>query len=138
MRRLKCTSTVVVLWISVALMFFWLVIDIHWFFCLLVIHILFLFTMLQLTGAFDLLPMNYLVLQLFDFLPLKVQSAIRRARRSSPVDGSEAKAVVDLLQFAENLQITLKAAVKEDADWYKRFMPLTEVVNMTNEPCAFE
>lgn len=41
----------------------------------------------------------------------------------------EAIAVLSLILFAENLQITLKAAVKEDADWYNRFMPLTEVVN---------
>ena len=41
----------------------------------------------------------------------------------------EAIAVLSLILFAENLQITLKAAVKEDADWYNRFMPLTEVVS---------
>lgn len=37
-------------------------------------------------------------------------------------------AVLSLILFAENLQITLKTAVKEDADWYNRFMPLTEVI----------
>ena len=45
------------------------------------------------------------------------------------MDGNEAMAVVSLLECAENLQINLKAALKEDADWYRRFMPLTEVVN---------
>nr|XP_048326093.1 endonuclease MutS2 isoform X2 [Ziziphus jujuba var. spinosa] len=44
------------------------------------------------------------------------------------MEGDEAMAVVCLLQFAETLQVSLKAAVKEDADWYRRFMPLTEVI----------
>ncbi|GMN44264.1 hypothetical protein TIFTF001_013457 [Ficus carica] len=59
---------------------------------------------------------------------LLVQSGIRHARRSLPVDGSEAMAVVSLLQYADALQVGLKAALKEDADWYRRFMPLTEVI----------
>lgn len=46
------------------------------------------------------------------------------------MEGDEAMAVVSLLQFAETLQISLKVAIKEDADWYRRFMPLTEVVNI--------
>ncbi|KAM2921738.1 uncharacterized protein LOC126630727 [Malus sylvestris] len=57
-----------------------------------------------------------------------VQSAIQHVRRSSPVDGDEALAVVAMLQYAENLQSNLKAAIKEDADWYTRFMPLSEVI----------
>lgn len=69
-------------------------------------------------------------LQVIEFLPLKVKSAIQHARRSLPMEGDEAMAVVSLLQFAETLQVSLKAAVKEDADWYRRFMPLTEVVNI--------
>ena len=67
---------------------------------------------------------------MFDLLFLKVQSGIRHARRSLPVDGSEAMAVVSLLQYADALQVRLKAALKEDADWYRRFMPLTEVVRV--------
>ncbi|PON83714.1 DNA mismatch repair protein [Trema orientale] len=59
---------------------------------------------------------------------LLVQSAIQHARRSSLVEGNEAMAVVSLLQYADALQLSLKAALKEDADWYKRFMPLTEVI----------
>ncbi|KAF3432709.1 hypothetical protein FNV43_RR23811 [Rhamnella rubrinervis] len=59
---------------------------------------------------------------------LLVQSAIRHVRRSLPMHGNEAMAVVSLLEFAENLQINLKVALKEDADWYRRFMPLTEVI----------
>lgn len=47
------------------------------------------------------------------------------------MDGNEAMAVVSLLEYAENLQVSFKAALKEDADWYRRFMPLTEMVNTT-------
>lgn len=65
----------------------------------------------------------------FDVLSVKVESAIQHARRSSPVEGNEAMAVVSLLQYADTLQLSLKAALKEDADWYRRFMPLTEVVS---------
>lgn len=43
--------------------------------------------------------------------------------------GNEAVAVATLLQFADMLQFNLKTAIKEDADWSTRFMPLTEVVN---------
>ncbi|XP_021805501.1 uncharacterized protein LOC110749657 isoform X2 [Prunus avium] len=57
-----------------------------------------------------------------------VQSAIQHARRSSPLDGNEALAVAALLQCAEVLQSNLKVAIKEDADWYTRFMPLSPVI----------
>ncbi|TKY56408.1 Endonuclease MutS2 [Spatholobus suberectus] len=57
-----------------------------------------------------------------------VKTAIRHARRSIPVSGYEAQAVVALLQCAETLQGDLKAAIKEDKDWHSRFMPLTEVI----------
>ncbi|KAJ9679870.1 hypothetical protein PVL29_021700 [Vitis rotundifolia] len=57
-----------------------------------------------------------------------VKSAIQHARRMLPVDGNEAMAVVALLQLAETLQLNLKAVIKEDADWYKRFMPISEVI----------
>ncbi|XP_062119927.1 uncharacterized protein LOC133834355 [Humulus lupulus] len=59
---------------------------------------------------------------------LLVQSAIQHARRSSLVEGNEAMAVVSLLQYADALQHNLKLALKEDADWYGRFMPLTEII----------
>ncbi|XP_027175949.1 uncharacterized protein LOC113775177 isoform X3 [Coffea eugenioides] len=58
-----------------------------------------------------------------------VKSAIQCAKRDSPVTGSEAMALVALLQFAEALQFNLKAAVKQDADWYQRFMPLSEKIS---------
>ncbi|KAL6127324.1 hypothetical protein ACLB2K_075365 [Fragaria x ananassa] len=57
-----------------------------------------------------------------------VQSAIQRAWRSSPLEGMEAVAVMELLQYAEHLQSNLKGAMKEDAEWYRRFMPLSEVI----------
>ncbi|XP_059667338.1 uncharacterized protein LOC132312832 [Cornus florida] len=57
-----------------------------------------------------------------------VKSAIRNVRRRLPVDGTEAVAIVALLQFAETLQLNLKAAIKKDSDWYQRFMPLTETI----------
>ncbi|XP_028116081.1 uncharacterized protein LOC114313858 isoform X5 [Camellia sinensis] len=56
-----------------------------------------------------------------------VKSAIQHAQRGLPVNGSEAMAIVALLQFAENLQLNLKAAIKEDTEWYQRFMPLAEM-----------
>ncbi|KAM3729572.1 hypothetical protein ACB098_12G022600 [Castanea mollissima] len=57
-----------------------------------------------------------------------VKSAIQQARRSLPVDGNAAMAVAALLQHCETLQLNLKAAIKEDEDWYRRFMPLTEEI----------
>ena len=44
------------------------------------------------------------------------------------MDGMEARAVVSLIEFGETLQIVVKTAVKEDADWFDRFMPLTQMV----------
>ncbi|KAK7385470.1 hypothetical protein VNO78_31191 [Psophocarpus tetragonolobus] len=57
-----------------------------------------------------------------------VKTAIQNARRSIPVSGYEARAIVALLQCAETLQGDLKAAIKEDKNWHSRFMPLTEVI----------
>ncbi|KAF5960268.1 hypothetical protein HYC85_001477 [Camellia sinensis] len=57
-----------------------------------------------------------------------VKSAIQHGQRGLPVNGSEAMAIVALLQFAENLQLNLKAAIKEDTEWYQRFMPLAEMI----------
>lgn len=68
---------------------------------------------------------------MFAVFSLKVKSAIQQARRSLQVNGNEAMAVAALLQLAETLQFNLKAAIKEDADWYGHFMPLTEEVNKT-------
>uniref|UniRef100_A0A7N0ZUY8 DNA mismatch repair proteins mutS family domain-containing protein n=1 Tax=Kalanchoe fedtschenkoi TaxID=63787 RepID=A0A7N0ZUY8_KALFE len=60
--------------------------------------------------------------------PLLVKSAVQHVRRLQPVEGAEALAIVGLLQLVENLQFNLRASIKEDSDWYRRFMPLTEVI----------
>ncbi|OMO97727.1 hypothetical protein COLO4_14395 [Corchorus olitorius] len=57
-----------------------------------------------------------------------VDSAIKHARRSLPLEPQEALALLSLLQFIEALQLNLKAAIKEDSDWYQKFMPLSELV----------
>lgn len=59
---------------------------------------------------------------------LKVKSAIQHVRRGLHVGGNEALALVVLLQFAETLQLNVKAAIKDDEVWLQRFMPLSEVV----------
>ncbi|XP_073039574.1 uncharacterized protein [Primulina eburnea] len=53
---------------------------------------------------------------------------IRCAHRGSPVSGSEAMALLALLQFAEMLQLNIKAATKEDSAWYGRFLPLSAMI----------
>ncbi|KAF6156774.1 hypothetical protein GIB67_033243 [Kingdonia uniflora] len=57
-----------------------------------------------------------------------VESAIGRASRGSAVYGNEALAIVSFLLFCQALQYNVKAAINEGADWYNRFMPLTEVI----------
>ncbi|KAI8565174.1 hypothetical protein RHMOL_Rhmol03G0240400 [Rhododendron molle] len=57
-----------------------------------------------------------------------VKSAIQHAQGGQPVDGSEAMATVALLLYAETLQYYLKSAIKEDAEWYQRFMPLSVTI----------
>ncbi|XP_057442336.1 uncharacterized protein LOC130734057 isoform X2 [Lotus japonicus] len=59
---------------------------------------------------------------------LLVKTAIQNARRSIHVTGYEARAIWALLLCADTLQGDLKAAIKQDKDWYGRFMPLTEVI----------
>ncbi|KAL1823978.1 hypothetical protein ACET3Z_010756 [Daucus carota] len=66
-----------------------------------------------------------------DFTAIHVQSvksAMQHARRGLHVGGNEAIAIVGLLEFAETLQLNVKAAIKDDADWLKRFMPLAEMI----------
>ncbi|XVF53264.1 hypothetical protein PTKIN_Ptkin05aG0085400 [Pterospermum kingtungense] len=58
----------------------------------------------------------------------KVESGIKHAQRGLPLEAKEAMAVLYLLLFVEALQLNLKAAIKEDSDWYKRFMPLSEMI----------
>lgn len=57
-----------------------------------------------------------------------MRSAIQHAQRETPITGHEAIALSSILQFAENLQLNLRAVLKEDEDWHRRLMPLTEVV----------
>ncbi|KAM7267410.1 hypothetical protein ACFE04_009576 [Oxalis oulophora] len=59
---------------------------------------------------------------------VQVDSAIERARRSSAMNGNEALAVATMLQFVIELQTSLKAAIKEDKEWYDRFMPLSLMI----------
>lgn len=44
----------------------------------------------------------------------------------------QALEVASLLRFFDNLQLDLKAAIKQDGDWYKRFMPISEMVFFTS------
>lgn len=80
--------------------------------------------------------MDYYLLPICDISPSvcifvseKVESAIKHARRGLPLEAKEAMALLSLLLFSEALQLNLKAAIKEDSDWYKQFMPLSEMVN---------
>ncbi|KAH7543693.1 hypothetical protein JRO89_XS15G0001300 [Xanthoceras sorbifolium] len=57
-----------------------------------------------------------------------VKSAIQHARRTLPLEANEALALVALLEFSQSLQLTLKSVIKQDADWYTRFMPLTHLI----------
>ncbi|XP_019059458.1 PREDICTED: uncharacterized protein LOC104825164 isoform X2 [Tarenaya hassleriana] len=57
-----------------------------------------------------------------------VESGIRHPRRGLSLQADQALAVASLLEFFETLQLTLKAAIKQDGDWYKRFMPLSKMI----------
>lgn len=60
---------------------------------------------------------------------IQVKSGLRNARRGGlPINANEAMAVAAILESAYFLQLNLKAAIKEDADWYNRFMPLSQLV----------
>lgn len=61
-------------------------------------------------------------------LSVKVKSAIQHARRALPLEAKEGIAVASLLLFVDDLQLSLKGAIKQDADWYTRFMPVTKMV----------
>ncbi|XP_021909345.1 uncharacterized protein LOC110823288 [Carica papaya] len=57
-----------------------------------------------------------------------VKSAIQHARRALPLEAKEGIAVASLLLFVDDLQLSLKGAIKQDADWYTRFMPVTKMI----------
>ena len=44
------------------------------------------------------------------------------------MSANEAMAVRDVLELVDILQLNLKATVKEDADWYNCFTPLSQLV----------
>lgn len=64
---------------------------------------------------------------------------IRNAKRKMSLRADQALEVASLLSFFENLQLDLKAAIKQDGDWYKRFMPLSEMVSysLSSKSCYF-
>ncbi|XP_024011654.1 uncharacterized protein LOC18017569 isoform X2 [Eutrema salsugineum] len=57
-----------------------------------------------------------------------VELGIRHARRRMSLRAEQALEVASLLRFFETLQLGLKAVIKQDGDWYKRFMPLSEMI----------
>ncbi|XP_048531508.1 endonuclease MutS2 [Triticum urartu] len=57
-----------------------------------------------------------------------VESAINCVSGGSVIKGQEAMAVVSLMLFVESLQVTIKAAMKQDEDSYNLLLPLTETI----------
>ncbi|EFH42275.1 DNA mismatch repair muts family protein [Arabidopsis lyrata subsp. lyrata] len=57
-----------------------------------------------------------------------VESGIRHAKRRLSLRADQALEIASLLRFFDTLQFDLKAAIKQDGDWYKRFMPLSELI----------
>ncbi|GFP88763.1 endonuclease muts2 [Phtheirospermum japonicum] len=57
-----------------------------------------------------------------------VETGLKCASSNFALSGSEAMALATLLQFAEGLQLNVKAAIKEDSDWFRKFMPLSELI----------
>ncbi|KAJ0246224.1 DNA mismatch repair protein MutS [Hirschfeldia incana] len=56
------------------------------------------------------------------------ESGIRNGKRKMSLRADQALEVASLLRFFDNLQLDLKAAIKQDGDWYKRFMPISEMI----------
>ncbi|KDP46010.1 hypothetical protein JCGZ_14917 [Jatropha curcas] len=66
-----------------------------------------------------------------DFIGMDLQLvkyAISNAQRGLPVGANEALAVTTMLEFSSFLKLNLEAAIREDADWYNRFMPLSQMI----------
>uniref|UniRef100_A0A0E0EZS3 DNA mismatch repair proteins mutS family domain-containing protein n=1 Tax=Oryza meridionalis TaxID=40149 RepID=A0A0E0EZS3_9ORYZ len=57
-----------------------------------------------------------------------VESAIHGVSGGAVIKGQEAMAVVSLMLFVESLQVTIKAAMKQDEDSHERLMSLTETI----------
>ncbi|VAH05197.1 unnamed protein product [Triticum turgidum subsp. durum] len=64
----------------------------------------------------------------FSGLDTVVESAINCVSGGSVIKGQEAMAVVSLMLFVESLQVTIKAAMKQDEDSYNLLLPLTETI----------
>uniref|UniRef100_A0A0E0M9J8 DNA mismatch repair proteins mutS family domain-containing protein n=1 Tax=Oryza punctata TaxID=4537 RepID=A0A0E0M9J8_ORYPU len=57
-----------------------------------------------------------------------VESAIRGVSGGAVIKSQEAMAIVSLMLFVESLQVTIKAAMKQDNDSHERLMTLTETI----------
>jgi hypothetical protein len=60
---------------------------------------------------------------------MQIKSSIDRLERGFVIDGKEALTIAALLQFSIGLKNSLEIALEEDAQWYDKFMPLTEMVS---------
>ncbi|KAI3918467.1 hypothetical protein MKX01_041787, partial [Papaver californicum] len=82
----------------------------------------------ETTAAIEMLKYRLGGLDFTGINVARVKSALRHATGNMPMHGKEALAVASLLQFTEILQLSLKVAVKEDSEWYNRFLPLSEMI----------
>ncbi|KAM3409015.1 hypothetical protein ACQJBY_001810 [Aegilops geniculata] len=57
-----------------------------------------------------------------------VESAINCVSGGSVIKGQEAMALVSLMLFVESLQVTIRAAMKQDEDSHNLLLPLTETI----------
>ncbi|XP_066160866.1 uncharacterized protein [Oryza sativa Japonica Group] len=57
-----------------------------------------------------------------------VESAIHGVSGGAVIKGQEAMAIVSLMLFVESLQVTIKAAMKQDEDSHERLISLTETI----------
>ncbi|KQJ97440.1 hypothetical protein BRADI_3g30757v3 [Brachypodium distachyon] len=67
----------------------------------------------------------------FDFSGLDtvtVEAAIQCVSGGSVIKGQEAMAVVSLMLFVESLQVTIRAAMRQDEESHNLLMPLTETI----------
>lgn len=82
----------------------------------------------ETNAAVEIYKYNNVILDLGGVNTLLVSSAIQNAGRGFPMSGKEAMSIATMLQFADTLQVSLKAALKENSDMYTRFMPLIEMI----------
>ncbi|XP_057546484.1 uncharacterized protein LOC130825331 [Amaranthus tricolor] len=82
----------------------------------------------ETNAAVEIRKFNNAIMDFSSIDVFMVRSAVDHARRASPVTGQEAISVAALLQFAEALQSSIKAAIKENADLLDRFLPLADLI----------